>query len=62
MSRLTAYVVLALQQVGEQSVGDGGLLEPPHSMAEEEEDRQSTSTPSLFAGVAIVAERHGQHN
>ena len=55
MSQLTVYVVLALQQVGEQSVGDGGLLEPPHSMAEEEEDQQSTSTPSLFAGVATAA-------
>ena len=55
MSRLTVYVVLALQQVGEQSVGDGGMLEPLDSMAEEEEDRQSISTPPLFAGVATAA-------
>ena len=55
MSRLTVYVVLALQQVGEQSLGDGGLLEPPCSMAEEEENQQSTSTPPLFAGVATAA-------
>ena len=51
-SRLTPYV---LQQVGEQSLGDGGLLEPPRSMAEEEENRQSISTPPLFAGVATAA-------
>ena len=44
-----------LQKVGEQSLGDGGLLELPRSMAEEEDDRQSTSTPPLFAGVATTA-------
>ena len=36
-------------------MGDGGLLEPLDSMAEEEEDRQSISTPLLFAGVATAA-------
>ena len=54
VSRLTLMLYLPTE-VGEQSLGDGGLLELPRSMAEEEEDRQSTSTPPLFACVATTA-------
>ena len=56
MSRLTSYVLLPeIQKIGEQSLGDGRLLELPRSMAKEEEDWQWTSTPPLFAGVATTA-------